>query len=479
MLKSEGMKPFKLISIVLSTYFLLYGMSCTSLEEEPKSFTSPVNFYKTTAQIESGFAAAMDQLWGYWSGYGYAVSTFAHDDQLEGGNLVIGANHGRGLWNAHYRAILNLNNVIRALNEGNPEGASAEEVQLLEGQAKFLRGYNYFQLVRMFGGLPLITEEIEDPISVEITRASVEETYGLIIMDFQEAINKLPESWPESQRGRPTRDAARALLAKAYLTMATHPLNAPQYFADAARLADEVIKGGRHDLVEDVNQVFSKGTKYGPEMIWSFNSNYEDISTDPQIWAPEIIDGWGDYGVSPTWEQQYPDHPRKHAYLMVEHEGVHYTQWPGSQTAGVKKFLYDNPEDFESYRSVINFPIIRFADVLLIYAEAQNQANGGPDQSAVHAINRVIDRANGNVENPNHPRLTQALTIEEFDEAVIEERNYELCFEYDRWFDLVRKRILGEKNTEWIDNFSESDYLFPIPENDIRLNPLVVQNPGY
>jgi len=301
----------------------------------------------------------------------------------------------------------------------------------------------------------------------------------MIENDFMEAIDKLPESWPESQKGRPSKDAARALLAKVYLTMATHPMNAPEFYAKAAALAKEVINGGRFDLVEEIDQVFREETKYGPEVLWGFNSNYEDISTDPQIWAPEIIDGWGDYGVSPIWEQQYPDHDRKYAYLLVEHDGVNYTQWPGSQTPGVKKFLYDKPEDFESYRSIINFPIIRFADVLLIYAEAQNQANGGVDESALNAINRVIDRANGYVENPNHPRLTLTMSKEEFDEAVIEERNYELCFEYDRWFDLVRKRILGEKNPEWADNFSESDYLFPIPENDIRLNPLIVQNPGY
>lgn len=463
----------------LPLIFLVGIFSCTSLEENPSSFTSPVNFYKTTAQIESGFAAAMDQLWGYWSGYGYAVSTFQHDDQLDGGNLVIGSNHGRGLWNAHYRAILNLNNVIRALDSGNPEGATQAEINILLGQAKFLRAFNYFQLVRMFGGLPLITEEIEDPISVEIRRASLEETYALIVGDFQEAIEKLPETWPEAQKGRPSRDAARSLLAKTYLTMATSPLNASQYYADAARLADEVIKGGRLNLVQNINDVFSSNSKYGPEMIWSFNSNYEDIATDPQIWAPEIIDGWGDYGVSPVWEQQYPDQPRKYAYLMVEHNGVHYTEWPGSQTAGIKKFLYDEPEDFESYRSVINFPIIRFADVLLIFAEARNQVNGGPDASAVEAINRVISRANGYDDNSEYPLLTTGMTMEQFDEAVVEERNFELCFEYDRWFDLVRKRILAEKNPDWVDNFSESDYLFPIPENDIRLNPLIEQNPGY
>lgn len=128
----------------------------------------------------------------------------------------------------------------------------------------------------------------------------------------------------------------------------------------------------------------------------------------------------------------------------------------------------------------MNMLIIRYADVLLIYAEAANMANGSPTQEAVDAINLVIDRANGYTDNPFHPKLTAAMSMEAFDAAVIEERNQELCFEYDRWFDLIRKRILKEKSIPSIQqNFTEDDYLFPIPDNDIQLNPLLTQNPGY
>jgi hypothetical protein len=118
--------------------------------------------------------------------------------------------------------------------------------------------------------------------------------------------------------------------------------------------------------------------------------------------------------------------------------------------------------------------------VLLIYAEAANMANGGPTEGAVVAINKVIDRANGHVENPEAPRATLDMTQAEFDTRVIEERNWELSFEFDRWFDLVRKRILKEESREDIQqNYSDDDLLFPIPENDLRLNPLLEQNPGY
>ena len=128
----------------------------------------------------------------------------------------------------------------------------------------------------------------------------------------------------------------------------------------------------------------------------------------------------------------------------------------------------------------MNMPIIRYADVLLIYAEAANMANGSPTQTAVDAVNQVIDRANGFAPVAGHPLLTTAMSKEAFDDAVIEERNQELCFEYDRWFDLVRKRILKEKSIPSVQvNFSEGDYLFPIPDVDMELNKEWTQNPDY
>jgi len=107
-------------------------------------------------------------------------------------------------------------------------------------------------------------------------------------------------------------------------------------------------------------------------------------------------------------------------------------------------------------------------------------AKGGPTTEAVEAINRVINRGNGYVPNAADPLATTSLSKEQFDVKVIEERNYELCFEMDRWFDLIRKHILKEKSLPEIQqNFTEDDYLFPIPLNDLRVNPLLTQNPGY
>src|SRR5690606_5361765 len=214
----------------------------------------------------------------------------------------------------------------------------------------------------------------------------------------------------------------------------------------------------------------------GPEMMWSFNSNYEDKATEPFIWTD--MDGWGDTSAEPEFEQEFPGGPRKEAYLQTEKDGVHYTQL--GKNVGIQKYLYDTETDFSEGRSIINVPIIRYADVLLIFAEAENMAQGGPTVDAVDALNQVIDRANGFVPNPENPRATLAMTKEAFDAKVIRERSWELCFEYDRWFDLIRKRILREESRPEIrQNYSDHYLLFPIPSNDIRINPLLEQNPGY
>lgn len=472
----KNIKSFHFLFVAV----ILLAMSCKKLTEKPISFVEPQNFYTTPSQIEATFAGAMNRVWDYWGGYGYGMGNFINDDQYDGGDLVIGNNHGSDLWSGHYAAILNLNSAIRAMKEGNlGSTATPEEVDLLMGQARFIRAWNYFMLVRMFGALPLITEDTEDPTTAQITRSPITDVYALIVDDFTDAIAKLPRKWDEFP-GRPTSGAAKGLLAKVYLTMATYPLKDESKFALAADLANQVIQEGDYSLVQDINNVFSIGTKYGPEMMWSLNSNYADINTDPQIYRPGLLDGWGDFRVQIEWEQAVPETPRKRAFVLTELDGKNYHDWESDQTPFIKKFMYDNQDDYDNYSSIMSMPIIRYADVLLIYAEAANKVNHGPTAEAVNAVNLIIDRANGYTPIAEHPLLTTGMSEADFDAAVIEERNQELCFEYDRWFDLVRKEILEEKTIPAFRvNFSTDDYLFPIPDADIELNKALEQNPGY
>jgi starch-binding outer membrane protein, SusD/RagB family len=474
-------KYFRRYSLLLA--LTVFSFACKKLDEKPISSVTPANFGTSVLQIE----ASMNYLWNYWEGYGYAYSPFINDDQLNNGNLNISADNADDLWNRHYKALLNINNSLSSIKKGNIRGETQQTLDGLEAQGKFLRAHNYFMLVRMFGGVPLITEATPDPTQIQMARSSVAEVYALIVSDLTFAAAHLPATWPGAP-GKPTSGAAKGMLAKAYLTMATYPLNQPANYQKAADVALEVINSGVYHLVDSVNKVFSLENKYGPEMMWSYNSTYDDIATDPEIWTTEnyFDGGWGDAAIDTSFEHRWPDQPRKEAYLFTHWKGQQYSDFP-EQTPFCKKFFfYISKDDFNGYSSIANYPIIRYADILLVYAEAANMASGGATapQTAVNAINQIINRANDYKPNAAHPLLTTSMSKTDFDKAVIQERSWEMVFENcDRWFDICRKRILDDPNVTVRAsdrlNFSADDYLFPIPETDLRINKMLKQNPGY
>jgi hypothetical protein len=288
-----------------------------------------------------------------------------------------------------------------------------------------------------------------------------------------------------SNPGRPTSGAAKGFLAKVYLTMATAPLNDVSKFTEAARLSKEIIDGLEYALVPDINHVFLQTNKYSSEHMWSFNTTVDDRQVEPLGGKPEEHGGFGGELVSVDFDTSFVDQPRKDAYLLryliIDGDSVGYNDL-SSGTPHIRK-LYNIPYislDERNGGSGANWFILRYSDILLIYAEAQNQI--GLNQEAVDAINQVINRANG--ATGTEPLATLAMTKDQFDAKVIQERSWELCFEVgDRWFDLVRKRMIEEANKDNPDavvNFSTDPnpyyYLFPIPTVDALV---IGQNPGY
>jgi hypothetical protein len=128
---------------------------CTKLDEQPRDFIEPGKFYNTPAQIVSAYAAAMLTVCNGWDWTGYAWPAWLNmmnDDQLDGGDLVISPETGRELWSLHYTALLNINAAISALKQDKLGNAARADVKkLLEGEGRFLRAWNYFQLVRLLG----------------------------------------------------------------------------------------------------------------------------------------------------------------------------------------------------------------------------------------------------------------------------------------------------------------------------------------
>lgn len=462
--------------------------ACQDLDENPEGFVNPQNYYSTITQGESALAASMHALWNYWgAGYSYGYPHFIHDDQLMDGDLNIGNGFANDLWNQHYLALNNINGVLKAIKDDRLE-ANAASIDQLAAQARFLRAYNYFALVRLYGDLALITEDTPDPVNEPVSeRTPVAEVYNLIESDLLYAIEKLPASWAGAP-GKPTRGAAQTMLAKAYLTMATAPLNAAANYAKARDMAKAVMESGTYSLIPSVNEVFAASNKFGPENIFSFISTNDDIATDPQIWTPAIMEGWGDASLDILWAENWfdkrPDEPRQEAYLILEWDGTPYEEFD-EQRPFVRKYVqpYITQDQYDNFSSTAIFPIIRYADVLLIYAEAANMAAGGPTPEAYEALNSVRRRAyNLPVDQPSAlADLPAGASQAAFDAAVIEERDFELVFEFDRWFDIVRKRLLDDLTEKYhpenIGNFSDDDYLYPIPDFDAKI--LGGQNPGY
>jgi starch-binding outer membrane protein, SusD/RagB family len=471
--------------VMLSGVLLLLTARCAKLTEKPTDFVGPDNFYTTPAQIESAFTAMMDVLYGGWTFYdwmGYPQIWY-HDDQLYGGNLIIGDGTGNGIWRKHYQALADINPAIKALAEDKVTGVSDEDKAQLMGQGKFLRGWNYFMLVRYYGDVPLILENT-DPTSTEITRAPLADVYAQIISDLSYAAENLPPSWPVEKRAVPTADAAKTLLAKVYITMAGYPMNDPTQYVNARNMAKEVIDAHNYSLVPDVADVFKLENEYGPEFMWAYHNSPEEYVIEPQVWLPgEMAGGWGDVTAEKVWGEAYPVEPRRDAYLLLDdpwfETGTTYLDWWKSAPY-VKKYLYDTPDNMLKCVSYQGMPIIRYADALLLFAEAENQVNGGPNQAACEAVNEIVNRATGGVPNAADPLFTTSMSKQQFDDAIIQQRSWELCFEYDRWFDIGRKRILDKvSDPDIVQNYSIDDYLLAIPQKDLRLNPNLTQNPGY
>jgi hypothetical protein len=302
------------------------------------------------------------------------------------------------------------------------------------------------------------------------------------------------------------------LLAKVYLTRATAPLNQTANFAKARDAAEEVIQGGKYQLLP-VMDIFKTSNPCNAEFIHAFQFSEDYPAMPGKNWGPEDDwDQWGDGRVNRFWAENYPEQPRKNWYMRTnwpmnieddedEWEWIYYTEHPseGEQDPWDGKKCWPNMTIEQNMddggNAGILLPILRFSEMFLIYAEADNMASGGPTQKAVNYLNKIIDRANEPFDTPydeiteltskpgTEERASMAMSQKDFNEKVFLERQWELCFEFTAYFDLLRtKRLLewvsenSEDPDDIIESFKETDYLFPIPALDASY---LGNNPGY
>lgn len=481
--------PYKTGLFILGILGCSLLVSCEDvLKEEPKS-VAVETFFNTAAEIETAVNVIYSPLRS--SNYSVYEATLECQSDFTNGRGSWAPLHNfqglddanitrvAGLWNAFYLSIRNANLVIK--NAPNGKAISKADVDKYVAEAKFLRAFNYFQLVRNWAGVPLRTEVNMD--IVDLKKSSSEEVYNLILSDLREAEAGLPDN--PAVAGRPTKWAAKTVLADVYLTQGK--------FAEARDKAGEVMQSNKFALVSTPTKSDFQLKVWGPELV----------STSEEIfylkYARQL--NQGNYML---WVSNHPDTKLFSfggAYVLyLDITSNYYKSW---NAGDLRKALWDKINFGLGAKTVVSSkfidqlavsqngagnddPVYGYSDVLLTYAEASSRAGNGPTAAGLEALNMVHRRAFG--KSPATPsdvdfKLTD-YNAETFLDLVLTERSYEFQLEGKRWLDLKRtgkakEAVLAATGKTIVDKH----YLWPLPVSEMNYNkgldPAKDQNPGY
>ncbi|MEC3907875.1 RagB/SusD family nutrient uptake outer membrane protein [Tamlana sp. 2201CG12-4] len=483
---------------------ILIAVSCDKIEEDPRGLVSSETFFKTTADMEAAVNGLYGEVTVYFSTVNARRPVFGGDDITAGFSPYTDFDVLRPVstdgqlnsfnWEPLFSTIYKCNWLIEGYenNIANVEAGDKAFWDQAVAQAYFWRGFSYFFLVRTFGTVPLITDN--EITGEPVVLSTFKEIYDQIVEDLSKASNDLPHSWSGEDGGRIDAYGAKGLLALAYLTGAGFPLGDTSYPALALATAKDVIDNSGHNLLANYADLWlGAASDNGLEGVLElqFSDTNGDWVGDP--WTGNFVMGFAStpsqMDVSGgSWVEQYselsffnefPAGPRKDATFLLEAPiGGVLTPWTDwvEEHPHYKKYanpdLRDGGNDFDA-----NLYIIRFAEVLLISAEAQAMIEGGTtsDAFALNAFNMVRRRAAGLPFDT--PDAGDAVSINVDD--IIAERAWELASEYSRWFDMVRTQTIDETiaKRDPADNpitgptLTESNPWIPIPDVVVQLHP--------
>lgn len=218
------------------------------------------------------------------------------DGQYDGANLDFSVGSYNELWTWHYKSIANINAVLKAVKGGSLAGNAAADITNIVAQGRFLRAFNYFTLVRLYGKIPYITEDKPDPINTPLTpesRMGIAAVYDLIKADLVYAAAKIAD-YDASTPGKPNKCVAKGFLAKVYLTRASAPLNQADNYAKARSMADDIIVNGGYMLLSSFSDVFKTANNSNKEVMFAFRTTSDAPYMPGNVWAPSEMDGWMD-----------------------------------------------------------------------------------------------------------------------------------------------------------------------------------------
>lgn len=534
----------KLTKYIIATIGLVSAMTlsgCTDwLKEESPGSTNLKDFITgggPAIQVINGCYAPL--AWEYNRSYysEWFFGDIASDDALKGGqNLADGADAYDidnfkttssnaivlDYYRAKYDGIARCNLALKQIPQVEPDDVmSRERRDCLVGEAYFLRALYYFQLVRVFGGVPLVDFVVDSSDRWKQERASADEVYAHIISDLKNAENLL---WEKSQYspvdlGRATKGAAQALLCKVNLYRG----DTQQAYEWGKKFIDSQYRTGKYSLCQRYFDNFTLAGENGPESIFEIQymaegtSDYGDGAiggngftrgtfTTILVRPRTILNaGWGwNHPTRNLYEEFEPNDPRREYTIGIptdKYIGNTEINYLGNPYYNYKYAYMETPEkgialDHDA-RSPLNYKLIRTSDLLLLFAEAAVEQ--GHNDEAKWALEEVRSRARSNATEPDAlPPFPNYLGFTDNRESLIQairhERRVELAMEGHRWFDLVRWGIaydvLNVKTGTYASHESEEvkaemanfikgkHELFPIPMEEIQLNPMT-QNFGY
>ncbi|SEN84568.1 Starch-binding associating with outer membrane [bacterium A37T11] len=462
-----------------------------TLTESPKSLAVE-NFYHTPEEFQAALNAiyaplrSADCLGGLYLpqvesyvDYAYGRGSYGILSQFQGLDPT-NITRVQSMWNQFYLSIRNANQVIAAVP--NATSISEEQASLYTAEAKFLRALSYFFLVRNWGGVILRTEA--NATEYAVPRSSAADIYKQIEEDLLYAEQYLPVT--PLLGGKPTVGSAKTLLADVYFYEAK--------YADAAAKADEVIQSNTYSLVpvsasEDFLDV------YGPDVITTkeeiFYLKFSKLGSN-QGWNAVMFfhaPGSGKLGAGGYYAlYTSADNPVYQAWDEADlRKTYNWYLWDvgiGKTTYLSNKFT--DPAATGANSASNDYPLYRYADLLLIYAEAASIANNAPTQLAIDRLNMVHRRGYG--KDPlNASEVDFKLSdynLDTFKDLVLKERGYETEMEGKRWLDLKRsgkaKEIIKAATGK---DIADKHFLWPIPNSEMSfneaLNPQTDQNTGY
>lgn len=499
-------RKFCLSFIILSIVLFTIGCSKSYLNLDPNNVLTTDNYYQTQNDAIAAVNSVYSPLQGMYNGSAWHIGDIMSDiSDLGGGGGGDGLETAeldnftltsfnpivKIMWAQCYLGIQRANIVldkVPAIINMSP----AIKTRCL-GEARFLRGFYYFQLVRLFGDVPFYINAITIEEAKSISRSPAADIYTQVIEDLKLAGDSLPAKYNGSDIGRITSGAAKGMLASVYLTLGDKP--------NAAASALQVIQSGNYSLWADYGDNFKLENENGKESLFEVQyrnsgGSFSDYGQGQKLncfFAPrfQYLVQNGGYGWNvPTnnfvdlYERTTPGDPttiidkrRPSTMWMpgdVYNDYTHPDQLVGSPNGyNIRKYFVsvtNKDADSDGWSCALNVPIMRYSEILLIYAEAKGPVEGKP------YIDQVRSRA-------GLAPLTDGLSDAQFLEAVYKEREIEFAFEMHRWYDLLRNpdtnyfltvmRASGKSNIQAFHRF------MPIPQSERDINPNLTQNPGY